>query len=168
MFCPNCGNKISLDQKFCRTCGLALEKIAQSVCEQLPTRLDESLEERKNKLERLGVVALSIFGAGLLSALLYKVGYQLMLTQGKILAALGMLAVVVILGSGILSVILFAKAHDVEEVKTRRRLQGSEKTPEAESTARLLPEGYIEPVPSVADRTTELLLAEKKSGTHES
>lgn len=167
MFCPNCGNKISLDQKFCRTCGLALEKIAQSLAEQLPTKLDESLQERKNRLERLGVGALSIFGAGLLSLFLYKVGYQLMLTQGRILTGLGLLALVIILGSGALAVILFAKAQDVEDEKSRRRLQRTEKTPATDSTAKLLPEGHIEPMPSVADRTTELLFAEKKSGTHE-
>jgi hypothetical protein len=34
--------------------------------------------------------------------------------------------------------------------------------PEAESTARLLPESYVEPMPTVTERTTELLVAEKK------
>src|SRR5688572_20229865 len=125
MYCPNCGTKISLDQKFCRSCGLGLVKIAQSLTEQLPTKLDESLQERKNKLERLGVTALSIFGVGVLGFFLYMVGYKLMLAQGKILAALGLLALIVILGCGLLSVILFAKAKEVEEGTTKRRLQQS-------------------------------------------
>lgn len=165
MYCPNCGTKISLDQKFCRSCGLGLEKIAQSLLEQLPAKLDESLQDRKNKLERLGVIALSIFGVGVLSLFLYMVGYKLMLAQGKLVAALGLLAFSVILGSGLLSVILFAKAKEVEEAKAKRRLQPSKEMAEAEAAEKVLPESQLEPVPSVAERTTELLFAEKKSGT---
>jgi uncharacterized membrane protein YvbJ len=168
MYCPNCGTKISLDQKFCRSCGLGLEKIAQSLTEQHHTRLDESLQERKNRLERLGVTALSIFGVGVLGLFLYMVGYKLMLAQGKILAALGLLALIVILGCGLLSVILFAKAKEVEKAATKRRLQQSKEMPEAEATAKLLPESYLEPAPSVTERTTELLFAEKKSGAKRS
>jgi hypothetical protein len=143
---------------------LGLEKIAQSLTEQFPTRLDESFQERKNKLERLGVIALSIFGVGVLGFFLYMVGYKLMLTQGKILAALGLIGIVVVLGCGLLSVILFAKAKEVEEVTTKRRLQQAGEMPEAEGTAKLLPESNLEPVPSVTERTTELLFAEKKTG----
>ena len=162
MYCPNCGTKISLDQKFCRSCGLGLVKIAQSLTEQLPTKLDESLQERKNKLERLGVTALSIFGVGVLGFFLYMVGYKLMLAQGKILAALGLLALIVILGCGLLSVILFAKAKEVEDAAGKGRLQPPKEMPAAEGTGKLLPESYPTPVPSVAEGTTELLFVEKK------
>ena len=164
MYCPSCGNKISLDQKFCRSCGLGLEKIAQSLSEQLPTKPDESLQERKNKLERLGVTALSIFGIGVLGFFIYMVGYKLILSQGKILAALGVLGLIVVLGCGLLSVILFAKANEVEEAKNKSRRQPSKEMPEPKETAELLPESLLEPVPSVAERTTDLLFAEKKSG----
>lgn len=167
MYCPTCSTKISLDQKFCRSCGLGLEKIAQSVSEQLPTKLDENLRDRKNKLERLGVTALSIFGVGVLGLFIYIVGYKLMLSQGKILAALGILGLIVILGSGLLSVLLFAKAKEVEEAATRRRLEEPAEIPEAASTSKLLPESHLKPMPSVTDRTTELLLREKKSGVKE-
>jgi hypothetical protein len=59
---------------------LGLEKIVQSLIEQVPTRLDETLQERKNRLEQLGMVALSIFGLGVLGLLTYGIGYKLMLT----------------------------------------------------------------------------------------
>ena len=57
MYCPNCGNKNAEGQKFCRSCGLGLEKIAQSVSEQLPTVTVKNLQERTEKLERLGVAS---------------------------------------------------------------------------------------------------------------
>ena len=104
MFCPNCATKISQDQKFCRACGLGLEKIVQSLSEQHPTKLNETLEAQKNRLERLGVTALTIFGVGAFGLLVYGVGYKLMLSQGKILAGLGIIGLIVLFGSGLLSV----------------------------------------------------------------
>ena len=163
MYCPICSTKISLDQKFCRYCGFGLEKISQSVSEQLPTELAENLQERKNKLERLGVAALSVFGLGVLGLFLYMVGYKLMLSQGKILAALGVLGLLVILGSGLLSVYLFAKAKDVQDESGKRRLQPPDEMPEAAGTSKLLHESRREEIPIVTERTTELLFREKKS-----
>lgn len=163
MYCPICSTKISLDQKFCRYCGFGLEKISQSVSEQLPTELAENLQERKNKLEQLGVAALSVFGLGVLGLFLYMVGYKLMLSQGKILAALGVLGLLVILGSGLLSVYLFAKAKDVQDESGKRRLQPPDEMPEAAGTSKLLHESRREEIPSVTERTTELLLREKTS-----
>ena len=116
MYCPNCGNKNSANQKFCRSCGLGLEKIVQSLSEQLPAKRDETLQERKEKLEKLGVAALSVFGAGVLSFILYGVFYKLMVTQGALLAVLGLLAVFIVLGCGILSAILFAKAGTERDI----------------------------------------------------
>lgn len=34
MFCPNCGEQNSLEQKFCRNCGINLEQTAAFVREQ--------------------------------------------------------------------------------------------------------------------------------------
>jgi hypothetical protein len=100
MYCPICSTKVSVDQKFCRSCGFGLEKTVQSVSEQHPTDLALNLEEQKNKLERLGVIALSIFGIGVIGFFLYMVGYKVMslLAQGKMLAALGLIGLTIILG----------------------------------------------------------------------
>jgi hypothetical protein len=76
MYCPNCSTKISPEQKFCRTSGLGLEKIVQSLGEQLPTQPDETLLARKNKLERLGMNALTIFGLGVFGLRLHGVGLR--------------------------------------------------------------------------------------------
>lgn len=166
MYCPNCGTKISMEQKYCRSCGLGLEKIAQSLVEQLPTKLAESLQAQKDKIERWGVVALSIFGVGVLSIPLYRV--VRLLLEGRILAGLGLLALIAVLACGVLSVILFAKAKEVEEAKTKRRAEQAKELPGGSAAPRLLPEGHLEPIPSVTDGTTELLYAESKNAAQES
>ena len=158
MYCPNCGTQTSTDQKFCRACGLGLEKIAQSLGEQLPARMDQSLLARKERLEKLGVGALSVFGLGILGFLLYAVGQKLS-PQGSLLAVLAMVGLVIMLGCGLLSVILFARAKELGEQASKRRPNEIE-TPV--STKELLPEARFEPVPTVTDRTTELLFAEKR------
>ena len=159
MYCPNCGTKTSIDQNFCRACGLGLEKIALSLSEQVPAKVDQSLQARKERLEKFGVAALSVFGLGLLSFLLYTIGYKLMLSQGNLIAGLAIIGFVIMVACGLTSVVLFAKAKELGDEATKRRPQ-----PElSKATAKeLLPEGHFEPVPTVTERTTELLAVEKR------
>lgn len=163
MYCPICSATVTPSQNYCRTCGFGLELTAKSVTEQLPGKVDESLLQKKNKLERLGVAALSVFGTSLLGFLLYLVGYRLMVTRGAILAVLGTLVVVVIASSGLLSVILFARAKEISEASSKRRLEQPD-DPAAAATANLLPPAHQGSVSSVTDRTTELLIAEREKG----
>ena len=168
MYCPNCGNKNSADQKFCRSCGLGLQKIVESLTEQLPAKLEKSLQQRKERLERLGVAALSVFGAGILIPILYSIIYKTMWMQGKVWTGIGLLALVVVLGCGLLAVILFAQANELKETAAKRPL-----TETAELNEPQTPESFYlkhvpqEPAFSVADRTTELLLAGKEGGAKE-
>ena len=96
-----------------------MEKTAQSVGEQHPTELAENLREQKKKLERLGVIAVSIFGLGVISFFLYMVGYKVMslFAQGRILAALGLIVLVAVLGCGLLSVILLPKRRKSKKLQ---------------------------------------------------
>lgn len=165
MFCPNCGAKTSTEQKFCRACGLGLEKIALSLTEQLPARPDdENLISQKERLERLGMAALSVFGAGVLGILLWIVVYRMMIVQGKVINGFALIGLAILFGSGLLAVILFAKAKEADETASKRKVQKSEAVIPATPTKELLTEGNFEPVPvsSVTDRTTELLYAEKR------
>ena len=158
MYCPNCGNQNSADQKFCRSCGLGLQKVAQTLSEQLPTKLDVSLQRKKERFEKLGVAALSIFGAGVAIPVLYGIFYKMMYAQGKVMAGLGLLALIIVLGCGLLSVILFAKANEVKETPAKGPLPETPELP-PQADMRELPEHSAPetPVFSVVDRTTELL-----------
>ena len=120
MFCPNCGAKTSTQQKFCRACGLGLEKIALSLTEQLPTHPDEKLLSDKERLERFGMVLLSVFGFGVLTLILYGIVYNVMVAQGRVIAGLAALGFLIMAGCGLLSVFLFAKAKRQE----KRRANG--------------------------------------------
>ena len=161
MYCPNCGNKNAEDQNFCRSCGLGLEKIAESLTEQLPSVAVQSLQQRKEKLEHLGVASLSVFGLGVFGLLLYSIFSKLMLSQGPLVAVLAVLAAIIFLGSGLASVILFAKAKELKEAAGKRQV-----SPSSEPTGKLL-ESHQPPVFSIADRTTNLLPVDAKKNTSE-
>jgi len=153
MYCPNCGNKNAEGQNFCRSCGLGLEKIAQSLTEQLPTVAVKSLQERKERLERLGVASLSVFGLGIFGFLLYSIFFKLLLTQGPLVASLAVLGAIIFIGSGLISVILFAKAKELKEAASKRQL---------DSPTRELLESHQQPAFSIADHTTNLLPVEER------
>jgi|SRR6185369_5304679 hypothetical protein len=154
MYCPNCGNKNSDAQNFCRSCGLGLEKIAQSLTEQLPSVAVESLQVRKERLERWGVGLLSVFGVGLVGFLFYNIFSSLMLTHGALVATLSLLGATLVIGCGLGSVILFAKAKELKEASAKRQLTAAEKT---------VLDSPQRPSLSVTDRTTDLLPASKRS-----
>ena len=156
MYCPNCGNKNSEGQNFCRSCGLGLEKIAQSLTEQLPNVAVKSLQERREKLERLGMFSLSIFGLGIVGFFLYSIFYKLLLSQGALIAGFALLTAIIFLGCGLGSVVLFAKAKELKEAAGKRSVEPQIESMNKETTVRRL-ESYEQPAFSIADRTTDLL-----------
>jgi hypothetical protein len=165
MYCPNCGNKSSVEQKFCRSCGIGLEKVAHALTEQLPAETDESVLAQKQKLERAGVALLGVFGVGVLSAILYGIVYRVMIVEGRIWEGAMLLVFITLISSALFAVYLFARAGELEESRAKRRApqtptelpQGAET-----ATAKLISEGTLDPVPSVTEQTTEPLLAEKR------
>jgi hypothetical protein len=167
MYCPNCGNQTSSEQNFCRSCGLSLEKIVQSLTEQLPTDLDLNQQKQKERIEKQGVIALSIFAVGILSLLLYLVVYKVIFVQGRTLEGLGILAFLTLMASGLVSVYLFAKANEIGQ-KTKTREITKDESLTSPSTAKLLREGNFEAMPTVTERTTDLLTVERHDRRSES
>ena len=160
MFCPNCGSKNSTQQKFCRSCGLSLEKSAQSLVEQqIPAKIDQSLERRNKKLERFGYIALIGVGIVGVGAMSYMIISDMMLVQGKILGGLALLTIII---CGLSAAFFFNYANFLKKTAVKNRLQPPEEMREDETPAKLLNDSYLEPIPSVTERTTELLYVERE------
>jgi len=160
MYCPNCAQENSTEQKFCRKCGLNLERSAESLLEQRPDR-DAVISNRR--LERFGNIAfggLGLVGFTAVAAMLYTIVTKFILTGtgvafGVILSFLLIFAVL-----GLVYVVL-------NEVKKEKRSKVSaanmiEKV-NGPDTARLLESREFEPIPSITENTTDLLKVEAKT-----
>ena len=159
MFCPNCGKATSIDQRFCRACGLSLEKIAVSLSEQRPAKVDESLQQQKERLEKYGVAALGVFGLGFLGFVVYLMVVKIIAKGGDPLTLFGMLGFLLMVVCGLAAVVLFARAKDLKDKSSKRQQQN---LAGGTQTGQLLSEGHFEPVPTVTERTTELLTVDKR------
>jgi uncharacterized membrane protein YvbJ len=163
MFCPNCGANNSTEQKFCRSCGLNLEKSAQSLNEQMPNAQNANLLKQTRLLEKFGNFAFGGFGIVLLTAIaaiIYFIFNKMILPGTNVLAGLLFVSFIVF---GVLAVIfiLFNEHLNDKKAKTNSALP-SELTA-AKDTGKLLEEKHFEPVPSVTENSTELLFAENQT-----
>ena len=151
MHCPNCGKQTSLNQKFCRSCGMSLETVSKVLTEHLSVadsdrlmaKVDESLLVRRMyKMLLWGIIAV-IFGIALLA-----IGKNngLITLPGLLIALAGML----LAAYGVLSPIKTM-------VLPSRQQPQSKALKQPESELYLPPQSFFEPVPSVTERTTELL-----------
>ena len=158
MYCPNCGKTNSAEQKFCRSCGLSLEKAVQSLAEQLPgLELNKNLQDRQRRIDRwliiLAASGISLFVAAILWAVIYKI----IILKGEVVE--GSLFLVFVLG--LIAFALLALYRDsLTKASGKHQLIKTELRT-AVDTAQL-PESQFEPIPSVTERTTELLAVEKK------
>jgi len=165
MFCPNCGKENQADQKFCRSCGLKLDAVLQVVADQFPSEEYAAMQRRKRIFERLGLGALSIAGLIGLMLLLFTVGlYKLIVLGPEVLFGLSIVAVIFfLLLSGILIGYpkLFMRFEKVDP-----QLAAPDESSSIQTTGKLLEDRFFEPVPSVTEDTTDLLL--RKDTQHRS
>jgi hypothetical protein len=153
MYCPNCGNKTSTDQKFCRTCGLGLEESATSLIRQRPTDSDSPLA-KKDRMERWGKAASRTFILIILSLFLFAISYLFM--HGFILGGSILLGMLILVSVGLLSVFLFEKAKAIPTTHESRNLS------EGQTTKELLSGPSFEPASSITEQTTEPLRVQRK------
>ena len=162
MYCPNCGKPNSSEQRFCRSCGLSLEKVVESLVEQLPSIDLETLQDRKRRVDRwlkiIGGTAISI----VVGSILWGIIYEIIIVKGEVLGGTIFLAVIVGL---ILVALLAVYRNSLEKASTKRKLSQSSQPP-AEETARLLPGAPDALMSSVTERTTELLTIDRKEDMH--
>ena len=152
MLCPNCGTRMTTEHKFCRNCGMNLEPVSRALAAHLSpggaAAAKTAREAERRALRRManGLIAgviVTLFGV-LLMALLPGKGFKVI---GVAAALLGLVAALI----SVLSPLRSANNG------------GGEPAPPvlddatAAATGRLLHEQAVEPVPSITERTTELL-----------
>lgn len=163
MFCPNCGANNSTEQKFCRQCGLNLEKTAASMLEQLPSASSANLLKQERALEKFGNVAWS----GFLLVLLIGVGSLAWLVLTKLIFS----GANVLFGTLLLAFITFAALslayvflnEALKEKKQKLKSSAANEFAEPKNAANLLEEKPFAPISSVTENSTELLSAESKT-----
>jgi hypothetical protein len=165
MFCPQCGKPNSAEQKFCRSCGLSLDKVAQSLAEQLPAaEINGHLKVRQRQIERWISILLGSTFTIFVGAVIWALVYKIIIVKGEVFEGIVFLALFVAVVTALLLVVY---RESLLEAATKHRLS-QPGLPLTEPTGKLLAESDLEPIPSVTERTTELLFAEKKSSAKRS
>lgn len=168
MHCPSCGNESSLDQKFCRKCGFNLEPISKLVVQRSPS---EDIQPDKQEQEKALVRRMfRSMGWGLLIVL---IGVILLVmarapAPGLLENVLGVLSLIFLLGGTAVAgySIFDAVRSSTKPALPRPRVSKAEIS-QAETTNELLEERIPVPVPSVTERTTQLIATESQAGKPE-
>lgn len=155
MFCPSCGTRNSVEQKFCRSCGMNLETSVRSLMEQFPDGARGDLQKQEQRLERFGTIAFGGFGVvilALVGAIIYKVFTELILGGSNVV--LGIFAIAFLIFAMLtLAYVVFRESLKEKREKLNPHLH--ESLPDAHTAK--LPDGAGFGPASVTENTTELL-----------
>lgn len=164
MYCPECGKVNSADQKFCRACGLSLEKVVKALADATPVAdMDQQLVEKTRKVDRLMIAVAGTGFVTLLGLLVWGIIYKVIYVKGHLGQGIALLTLIL---GGIAFGVLAIYRDWLQRAALQHRQQTSELRPSVD-TSKLLHESRLEPVPSVTDRTTELLHVERESAANQ-
>jgi hypothetical protein len=152
MFCPNCGNQIAENLKFCRNCGLKLGKVSQILAEENLQNQETNIFANRKLFEKLGTISFVCFLGMAFGYVFYLAVYYKFLLFGKEWMAFFALFGFAVLG--ILTLFFF----NFHKFYNRRNLETELPDEIEETEEKLLSEGDFQPVPSVTENSTELLL----------
>jgi len=154
MHCPNCGAESSARQKFCRACGLSLERFAQLLAELLPDGEDENVARARQRLRQLEK-ALKIAGwtAGSALGILFAFLGVFMLTQVSVEGGI----VILLFGVMVIAAMLVMGYQSSLNKQVSGRFPPQPKLPSAETTNKLMSEDQSRIAMSVTEQTTARL-----------
>ena len=162
MHCPSCGAETTLEQRFCRSCGMDLETVSKLVARHSSP---EALKLEKSHTERASQQRMyQSFKYGMICF----VGGMAALAITKTLAfdKIFNLAPLLLLFAG-MGIMLYGVLTSMRDrVSSSKRLPGLRPTselPETETTKELPSARVPVPVASVTERTTQLIATEKVS-----
>jgi hypothetical protein len=155
MYCLNCGTKASTYQKFCRACGLSLERFAQMLAETPPEVQDENVAQPGLQTRQSGIM--EKIGALLLGMV---ITLPIVMSLFSTMSGKGNMGrvVLLLLYSALLLVVVGLMGYYtalLKRVSAQGIVQSAE--PSAETTNKLLPDDQPEIATSVTERTTARL-----------
>lgn len=163
MYCPNCAAKNDTEQKFCRSCGMNLEKTAALLAEQFSEGLASDIERAEQRLERFGQFAFGGFAVVLgiaILGILYFIVTKMILSGTQPWAGALLTAFIVFAALTLTYVVLNEDLK--EKKKTPAKAQPEMQARETAELERLT-DGASMPIPSVTENTTDLLQTENKT-----
>jgi hypothetical protein len=161
MLCPNCGTKTTTtDHKFCRSCGMNLESVSKAMTAHLAQGGTESppvhRDGERRELRRVATGLATGISVMLIGVLLLSIAKLFGLSPSyRLFGIIG-----VLLGTFIS---MMAVLLPLRLAGRPRRTPSPGALEGPRSTGRLLHESTLEPVPSVTERTTDLLGVEVKA-----
>ncbi len=153
MFCPNCGNQAAADQKFCRSCGMNLQKVAAALAEHLAefgtgqSGIESAKNLRHQAVQRVMWGAAVMF-AGIAVSIIGK-----MIIHNEEVSGAGALFSV----TGMFLTFYFILSAVYKFASAERHLPPEGKLLGAKTTAQLASNRSADVTPSITERTTDLL-----------
>jgi len=159
MHCPNCGANAPGGQKFCRACGLGLERFAQLLAELLPDGEDENVAQAKRRLRQLEkAVRIAGWTIGSALGILFAFfGAYILIKRHDGEAIIPLLS-----GVGIIAAMFLISYGSSLKKKVSERFPLQPKLPSAETTNKLLSDDQSRIAMSVTEQTTARL--DEKAG----
>ncbi len=161
MFCPSCGAKNNIEQKYCRACGLNLEQTAASMLEQFPDGQRLELQQQEKTLEKFGNIAFGGFVVVIGIALCWMIYFVF---EKMVLSGIQPFSGILLIAFIVFAALTLGYVIWRESLKEKRQkivtARGLDSLSESSST-KYLGETTFEPVPSVVEDTTELLVKNK-------
>src|SRR5262245_20481690 len=155
MFCPNCGNQAAGDQKFCRSCGMNLQKVAPALAEHLAEfESGQSEIESVKELRHLAVRKV-IWGAGVMFAGIAVSVIGNMIIHNEEVSGAGALVAI----TGMFLTVYFLLSALYKIASAERHLPPEAKLSGAKTTAQLPPINLADVTPGITERTTDLLVS---------
>jgi hypothetical protein len=157
MHCPNCATKASGEQKFCRSCGLRLEKVHQLLSDELSIA-DLHIQNKIRWFEHWrNAAALATFATFIITVLVVfirEIKAAIDAGSSELYGTLIGLIVVI----GILIALSFAMySAYLRQKLANRKMQQSAAPSDAAQTAKLSPEAPGGELSSIMEHTTKVL-----------
>jgi hypothetical protein len=165
MHCPRCGANATIGQQFCRSCGLNLEKVSELLGNELAIEPSSSIDERGRLRERQrkfeqwgGIAGLVTFGLILLTLIVFV--FSQMILRGLVIP--GLILILLAIAAAVMGLFQTYSKSLMAKLANSPQPRPLD-VPGSNETRKL--EGHREPVPTITDRTTELLVTAKAPDT---